>query len=137
MSLILMDAFPAVPGTDTVPSRRTTADGTARLAERIRAELGALLGGVDEEEIASLAQVFDNNATLRIRHNYGTFGGETLILVAEEGKRADFSAETLWQPHLTRQASTVPLPCAHSDMARPDMLARAWEAIAEWLHTRS
>ncbi|MGW8767424.1 amino acid adenylation domain-containing protein [Streptomyces sp. NPDC055815] len=138
VSLILMDAFPAAPGAGSESGAEAASEaGRERLAERIRAELGPVMGGVDEGEIASLARVFDNNARLRNRHAYGTFGGDTLILVAEEGKPADFSPTALWQPYLTRPASVAHLPCRHSDMARPGMLGPAWDAIAEWLRARS
>ncbi|MEU0171620.1 amino acid adenylation domain-containing protein [Streptomyces iakyrus] len=136
VSLVLMDAFPPIPGTEAVTPRSDAADGPARLAQRVRAELGPVLGGVDDDEVALLARVFDNNATLRDRHAYGTFGGDTLLLIAEEGKPADFAFESLWQPYLTRQITSVRLPCGHSDMARPDMLGAAWEAMSEWLATR-
>ncbi|MEU0213322.1 amino acid adenylation domain-containing protein, partial [Streptomyces canus] len=137
VSLILMDAFPSVPGAGSEGGAEAASEvGRARLAERIRAELGPVMGGVDEGEIASLARVFDNNARLRSRHRYGAFGGDTLILVAEEGKPADFSPTALWQPYLTRPASVAHLPCRHSDMARPGMLASAWDVISEWLRAR-
>ncbi|MEU6688495.1 amino acid adenylation domain-containing protein [Streptomyces sp. NPDC046832] len=135
VSLVLMDAFPPIPGTQAAPPASDAADGPARLAQRVRAELGPVLGGVDDDEIALLARVFDNNATLRDRHDYGTFGGDTLLLIAEEGKPADFSFESLWQPY-TRQLTSFRLPCGHSDMARPDMLGAAWEVMSEWLATR-
>ncbi|MFG2379325.1 amino acid adenylation domain-containing protein [Streptomyces sp. NPDC048504] len=136
VSLVLMDAYPPIPGTDAATPRSDGADGPTRLAQRVRAELGPVLGGVDDDEVALLVRVFDNNATLRDRHAYGTFGGDTLLLIAEEGKPADFSFEGLWQPHLTRQAAAVRLPCRHSDMARPDMLGAAWDAMAQWLSAR-
>ncbi|MFJ7339904.1 amino acid adenylation domain-containing protein, partial [Streptomyces sp. NPDC101110] len=136
VSLVLMDAFPPIPGTEAETPRSGAADGPARLAQRVRAELGPVLGGVDDDEVAQLVRVFDNNATLRDRHAYGTFGGETLLLIAEEGKPADFSFESLWQPYLTRQITSIRLPCGHSDMARPDMLGAAWEVMSEWLATR-
>jgi acyl-CoA synthetase (AMP-forming)/AMP-acid ligase II/thioesterase domain-containing protein/aryl carrier-like protein len=136
VSLVLMDAYPPIPGTDAATPRSDGADGPARLAQRVRAELGPVLGGVDDDEVALLVRVFDNNATLMDRHAYGIFGGDTLLLIAEEGKPADFSFEALWQPHLTRQAAAVSLPCGHSDMARPDMLGAAWDAIAQWLSAR-
>jgi thioesterase domain-containing protein/aryl carrier-like protein len=136
VSLVLMDAFPPIPGTETAAPTSDAADGPARLAQRVRAELGPVLGGVGDDEVALLARVFDNNATLRDRHAYGTFGGDTLLLIAEEGKPADFSFESLWQPYLTRQITSVRLPCGHSDMARPDMLGAAWEVMSEWLATR-
>ncbi|MEV0126817.1 amino acid adenylation domain-containing protein, partial [Streptomyces sp. NPDC050703] len=140
VSLVLMDAYPPIPGTDPARPRRDGADGgdgPARLAQRVRAELGPVLGGVDDDEVALLVRVFDNNATLMDHHTYGVFGGDTLLLIAEEGKPADFSFESLWRPHLTRQATAVGLPCAHSDMARPDMLGAAWEVMARWFSGRS
>ncbi|MEU6278652.1 amino acid adenylation domain-containing protein, partial [Streptomyces populi] len=136
VSLVLMDAYPPIPGAGTATPRNDGADGPTRLAQRIRAELGPVLGGVEDDEVALLVRVFDNNATLMDHHAYGTFGGDTLLLIAEEGKPADFSFEGLWQPHLTRQVSVVRLPCGHSDMARPDMLGAAWEAMAQWLSAR-
>ena len=67
VSLILMDAFPSAPGAGSegggdcsAPAAAAASEaGRVRLEERIRAELGQVMDGVDEGEIASLARVFD------------------------------------------------------------------------------
>ncbi|GLY85075.1 non-ribosomal peptide synthetase [Actinoallomurus iriomotensis] len=151
-SLILMDAYPpqregttALTGAEeddetaaaiAGAARAVPPDAVARLARRIRAETRQRLGGLSDDEVTLLARVFHNNATVRGAHRYGRFDGDTLMLVAEHGKAAEFSPDAMWRPHLAGRVTTVGLPCGHSDMTRPDMVALAGEAMAEWLNTR-
>ncbi|MCP9972097.1 amino acid adenylation domain-containing protein [Actinomadura madurae] len=154
VSLILMDAYPPYRGAATAvtgeeeddetaaaiaggdPARAVPPDAVARLARRIRAETRQRLGGLLDDEVTRLARVFHNNATVRGAHRYGRFDGDTLILVAEDGKPAEFSSEAMWGPHLAGRITTVGLPCGHSDMTRPDMVPLVGEAMTEWLSTR-
>ncbi len=154
VSLILMDAYPPYQGAATAvtgeeeddetaaaiaggdPARAVPPDAVARLARRIRAETRQRLGGLLDDEVMRLARVFHNNATVRGAHRYGRFDGDTLILVAEDGKPAEFSSEAMWGSHLAGRITTVGLPCGHSDMTRPDMVPLVGEAMTEWLSTR-
>jgi thioesterase domain-containing protein/aryl carrier-like protein len=137
-SLIIMDAYPAdrEDAATAVPRDHDAEGSVARLAGRIRDELGEMLGGLTDDELTLLARVFHNNARLKAEHEHGRFGGDTLILVADEGKPADFSAEKYWSPHLTRAAEVTHLPCRHSDMVRPDMIEPAARAMTRWIGTQ-
>ncbi|WP_433325333.1 non-ribosomal peptide synthase/polyketide synthase [Spirillospora sp. CA-294931] len=133
-ALIVMDSFPPEQG--AAPREISGGeDSVANLAQHMRDELGDMLGGLSDDELTLLARVFHNNVTLKAQHDHGRFGGDTLVLVADEGKPEDFSSEARWSPHLTRPATTVHLPCRHSDAVRPDMIALASEAITRWLAT--
>ncbi|WP_344549109.1 amino acid adenylation domain-containing protein [Actinomadura fulvescens] len=142
VSLIIMDSYPpeqggvapAVPRDEAVSS--ATEEDVAHLAQRIRDEVGDMLGGLSDDEVTRLARVFHNNVTLKAAHEHGRFGGDTLVLAAAEGKPDGFSADARWRPHLARPADLVQLPCGHSDLIRPDMIALASEAIVRWFHAR-
>ncbi|MEV8547791.1 amino acid adenylation domain-containing protein [Streptomyces sp. NPDC051572] len=152
VSLILMDAYPpgrlddsTVDGRDADEKRPTEPDGQghveagddAELVRRIRTDLGHLLGGFSDEELALMARVYGNNAKIKTEHLYGRFDGDALLLVAEQGKPTGISSYTAtWQPYITKEMSAVCLPCEHSDMMRPDMLASAWEVISQWLRSQ-
>ncbi|MFJ8332162.1 amino acid adenylation domain-containing protein [Streptomyces sp. NPDC094437] len=138
VSLILMDSYPPDPAavrTGAAPGAGELAaqDVDAGMIARVRSELGDRLGGFTDPELLVMARIFRTNTTLRDEHTFGRFDGETLVLVAEEGKPADFSAEALWRPYLTGPVLTVHVPCEHSDMARPEVLEQVWHAIAAWL----
>ncbi|WP_344142228.1 amino acid adenylation domain-containing protein, partial [Polymorphospora rubra] len=133
VSLILMDAYPPEDGTAPAPALEAASQLDTDTVARVRAELGDLLGGFSDEELLRMAAIYRNNAALRAGHTYGRFDGDTLLLVATEGKRPDFSVEGRWQPYLSGLVTTVGLPCAHSDIVRPDMLGLVWEAVAAWL----
>ncbi|MFB7620583.1 amino acid adenylation domain-containing protein [Kitasatospora sp. NPDC056181] len=139
VALVLMDAYPpdpadapAVPG-GPAGGTGDDAGAVAALTGRMRAELGHLLAGFSDEELALMAGVYRNNAAIRAGHGFGRFDGDTLLLVAEEGKEPGARQADLWEPYLSGRLTTVGLPCSHSDMARPEMLELAWESIARWL----
>ncbi|MCX4771938.1 non-ribosomal peptide synthase/polyketide synthase [Streptomyces sp. NBC_01260] len=134
VSLILMDAYPPMAtGSSDVRSGDAQPGDDAGLADRIRAELGHLLGGFSDEELKLMARAYHNNAAIKDEHEFGRFDGDALLLVAEEGKPAGISHTAPWEPFIERRISVVCLPCEHSNMVMPDMLAMAWEAISDWL----
>jgi thioesterase domain-containing protein/aryl carrier-like protein len=139
VSLVLMDAYPPDrrdPGENDDETPAVAPDAVERMARRLLTETGQRLGSLSEEEAMRLARVFHNNATVRREHEYGRFGGDTLILVAEDGKAADFSPDAMWGTYLTGRATAVGLPCGHSDTIQPDMIALSGEAIVQWMSAR-
>ncbi|WP_308402064.1 alpha/beta fold hydrolase [Streptomyces shenzhenensis] len=138
-ALVLMDAYPFERtaddqghGTVAGPGQKTD---VAQTLEELRAEMGHVLGGLSDEELALLAGVYHNNGYLMSKHEPGRFDGHALLLVAEEGKTASTSHGAKWKPYISGEISEAVLPCNHHDMARPDMLERAWSAMAEWMRT--
>jgi thioesterase domain-containing protein len=132
-ALILLDAYP--PGPDTPGP--DTPDELARAADAVRREAGHLLGAeaatVTEELYQRVARIRLNNAALGRGHQPGLFRGPALLLIAAEGKPADVPAADRWTDYVSGAIAEVPLPCAHLDMAQPEMLARVWPATSAWL----
>ncbi|MFI1997039.1 alpha/beta fold hydrolase, partial [Actinoplanes sp. NPDC020271] len=143
--LVILDAFPTTPSGPPAPVEEDEGEGEGegeiivmdveaslrRAAARVREEVGDLLGGVSDEEVRHIAEVFRNNSKLRQAHRLKVFGGDLLLIsagVRKEGRNPD---GTLWRPYVRGEITEVELPCAHSDMMLPDMLRQAWEIIAE------
>lgn len=62
------------------------------------------------------------------------------LLVASGGtkqvKQRQFLHEALgrlWGPNVSGQITEVHLPCPHSELFQPEMLAPAWSGISAWL----
>jgi thioesterase domain-containing protein/aryl carrier-like protein len=122
---------PAAPDPEADPRKNPE----LRLA-RLREENGALLGGLSDDELMLLLRVFRNNAEIMGEHVPGRFGGDALLLVADESRPADSATAERWRSHVAGEIAEVRLPCKHSDMVRPEMLGQVWTAIANWLTMR-
>jgi thioesterase domain-containing protein/aryl carrier-like protein len=107
-----------------------------RIAGRMREEVGEVLGGLSDEELYLLAKLHNNNTTLRRQHRASTFDGDMLLFVPETTGEDDHPDRRRWEPYVSGEISQVSLPCKHSDMIRPEMLPRAWAAIAAWLDAK-
>lgn len=133
--LVIMDTYPAfeeehletvqTPIAETETETEPEVDG---LAARYRAEDGALLGGMSDEELRRGVRVGRNNVRIRRAHRLGTFGGDVLLFVAEDSRHRGAGAH-LWEPHVRGRITEIAVPCAHSDMVRTDMLGLVWAAI--------
>lgn len=109
------------------------------MAARFREEIGEVIDGISDDELRLIAKIFRNNTAMRRRHQPGVFGGDLLLIVAEAGAESDPPDERLrlWEPYVRGAMTAVGLPCRHTDLMIPEMLSRAWQAIAEWMETRS
>jgi amino acid adenylation domain-containing protein len=125
--LVVMDAYPTSSGAE---AERTP--DLAELTTTMRREGGAIMASISDEELAVLARVTLNNLMIRRTHEFGRFGGDLLVIAAAETE--DDAAAERWTGHVGGQVSGARLPCPHSDMARPDMLAEAWNIVAGWLN---
>ncbi|MET8831838.1 amino acid adenylation domain-containing protein [Streptomyces sp. NPDC004610] len=124
-------------------------------AARIRQEVGGIIDGITDEELLLIQKIFRNNTTLRRKHESSVFEGDLLLFVAQgeageageagesgdgDGDRRDVpdldERRQRWEPFVQGTISTVGMPCKHTDLMLPDMLSRAWEAIAAWMETR-
>jgi thioesterase domain-containing protein/aryl carrier-like protein len=153
-ALILLDAYPAQrrpeseanheegmsakdpdergPDTETRDSAGTEAEDSrmALLIEQTRREAGEVLGAISDDELAVLAQTFQRNTHMRNMHEPGRFDGDTLLFVAAEGKQGDTSAVERWEGHVSGSITEIGIPCTHSGMAKPEMLAQIWSEIS-------
>jgi len=123
---------------DTYPPQRppgeAAADGAAappltRRLDLVRREVGNVLGAISEEELLLLADIFHKSVLLMETSEFRRFDGDMLLLVASGGNT---SAER-WEPYVSGEITEVHLPCPHSELFQPDMLARAWAGISGWL----
>ena len=122
-ALVLLDAYPRDAG------QSQAADAPNEDLDVLHEQRDRMLAAVSEEELAALMRVMENNARILCNHQSRSFDGDAeLIIAAEANPRAEMAAD-LWRPYVTGQIRERRLPCRHSDMSRPDMLARAWRAI--------
>ncbi|MCX4831819.1 hypothetical protein OG746_24060 [Streptomyces sp. NBC_01016] len=108
------------------------------IAARFREEIGEVIDGISEDELLLIAKIFRNNTEMRRRHELGVFDGDLLLVVAEDGGENATPDERLrlWEPYVRGSIAAVGLPCRHTNLMLPEMLSRAWQAIAEWMETR-
>ncbi|MFE5596777.1 amino acid adenylation domain-containing protein [Streptomyces sp. NPDC056549] len=108
-------------------------DVRAQRLRELRADMGAVLGGISDEELSRVLRVFENNSRLRVEHRAGRFGGDALVVVAAEGKATDVPWAQRWEPYISGEITEVSLPFAHADMMQPDTLGQVWTAVEGWL----
>lgn len=101
------------------------------LAAKLRAENGALLGGMSDEELRRGVRVGRNNIEIKRQHRLGVFEQDLLLFVAEDARARDFGGH-LWESYARGKITEVDLPCTHTNMVQPDMLGRVWAAVAAW-----
>ncbi|MEV4567554.1 amino acid adenylation domain-containing protein [Nonomuraea sp. NPDC049419] len=130
-ALIVLDQFPA--GHDPDADLEDADAELERLTEVVRRHAGDVLGAVTEEELVRFARVFHNNLTIGRTHDYGTFDGDLLLVVAEHGRPQDEPTTERWRPYVSGKITEVRLPCEHNDMNQPGVLAQVWQAASAWL----
>jgi thioesterase domain-containing protein len=147
-ALVLLDAYPSqvadadaeaaaeAAAADPTSVERWRAQEVARVAEEAREQVGAVLGGVTEQELAAYAGVFVNNMMLIGGHAPGRFDGEALLVVAAEGRADDAPDAAAWAPYIAGPIAAPRLALRHADMARPERLTEVWQAVSDWLATR-
>ncbi|MFJ9154764.1 amino acid adenylation domain-containing protein [Streptomyces sp. NPDC102270] len=108
-------------------------DVRAQRLRELRADMGAVLGGISDEELSRVLRVYENNSQLRVEHRTGRFGGDALVVVAAEGKATDVPWAQRWEPYISGEITGVRLPFAHADMMRPHTLGQVWAAVEGWL----
>ncbi|MGX7672481.1 hypothetical protein [Plantactinospora sp. DSM 117369] len=68
------------------------------LSAKLRAENGALLGGMSDEELRRGVRVGKKNIEIKRQHRLGVFERDLLLFVAEDA-RARNSGGHLWEPY--------------------------------------
>ncbi len=105
--------------------------------DNIRREWGYILEGVSDEELATLARIYQNNGRIMYAHELRRFEGDLLLIAAIRDKPADVSGVARWKPYVSGEVSESALPCEHAEMVRPDMLAQVWDIASAWLKLES
>jgi thioesterase domain-containing protein len=147
-ALVFLDAYPAdsqraggpapgdQPAGETSDESQEAMDpdaGLSKVVAWMRQEAGQVLGAISDDEYLHLAQIYRKNALIKRSHQHGRFDGDALLVVATESRTADTPTGQRWRPFVTGEITEVPIPCTHTDLARAEMLGRAWAAISDWL----
>jgi thioesterase domain-containing protein/aryl carrier-like protein len=152
-TLVILDTYPAEQDADPVavgeasrnageadrsddPASSSASgenDVRAQRLRELRADVGAVLGGISDEELSRVLRVAENNSQLRVEHRAGRFGGDALVVVAAEGKATDVPWAQRWEPYISGEITEVSLPYTHADMMRPHTLRQVWAAVEGWL----
>lgn len=148
-ALVMLDAYPAEQDADPAavgeasrnageadrsddPESSSTSDENDVRAQRLRelrADMGAVLGGISDEELIRIMRVFENNSQLLVEHRTGRFRGDALMVVAAQGKATDVPLAQRWEPYISEEITEVSLPLTHADMMRPHTLGQVWAAV--------
>ncbi|WP_369221098.1 amino acid adenylation domain-containing protein [Streptomyces sp. R39] len=152
-ALVMLDAYPAEQAADPAvvgeaprnageadrsdDPASSSADGEdaerAQKLRELRADMGAVLGGISDEELIRIMGVFENNSRLLAEHRTGRFRGDALMVVATADKPTDVPWAQQWEPYISGEITEVSLPFAHADMMRPHTLGQVWAAVEGWL----
>ena len=146
VTLIIMDAYPVAPAGEPPSESRPDPD-LADMMAMMRREGGAILATISDEELSVLARVTLNNVRIRRAHEFSRFDGDLLLIAATEDEAnepepapgdpaPDEEPAARWAGHVSGTITAGRLPCPHSQMAQPDMLALAWDLVSGWLASR-
>jgi thioesterase domain-containing protein/aryl carrier-like protein len=111
----------------------------ASVLDLVRREAGNVLGAISEDELLLLADVFHKSAMLAEIQEPRRFDGDMILLIASIGKESEpaeddsSSGASHWEDYVSGDITEVHLPCSHSDILRPEVLAEAWSAVSAWL----
>jgi amino acid adenylation domain-containing protein len=148
VALIVGDAYPLPPrgeaADQTPPPGEEAREGgpkpsdpaamKARTLDRVRGEVGNVLGAISEEEVLILADIYYKSSILATTQEFRRFDGDMLLLVAAVGKKDGISLTAArWEPYVSGEIEKALLPCSHVDLFQPEMLGEAWSAISAWL----
>jgi thioesterase domain-containing protein/aryl carrier-like protein len=135
-ALVIMDTYPPAHRGE---SDLAEEDMLARLKDRVRREQGHLLGSISEAELDMLARVNFNNGKITLEHEFGIFNGNALVIASTAGKTRELIAGDVakWNPYVHGEITVADLDCEHTEMTRPEMLARVWSDISAWLGLES
>src|SRR5262249_5514820 len=105
----------------------------ARMMERMRQEAGIALGAITDDELRVLVEVRLRHQEIGDGHQPGRFDGDALLFSAAQGRRDGAPTAELWEGYVSGAITEIRVPCTHSDMVRPDMLAQVWSGISAQL----
>jgi thioesterase domain-containing protein/aryl carrier-like protein len=138
-ALIIGDAYPPQPRGEEAGRPPSPEEMQAYVLDRVRREVGNVLGAISEDELLLLADIFYKSRVLAGTQEPRRFDGDMLLLVASIGKESEqedddsSSFARLWTDYVSGDIAEVHLPCSHTDLLRPEMLGEAWSATSAWL----
>ncbi|MBP2479713.1 amino acid adenylation domain-containing protein [Crossiella equi] len=131
--LFVLDAYPPTGRSGVAAVEPSVEDALAVFAaDRDPNALAAL----DEAHLAAMTEVMRNNARLMWRCAPPVYQGDLVHFTAASGQPAEGLSPRDWAPFVTGRIESVPVPCAHDDMARPEPLSHIGSVIAQRLTAR-
>jgi thioesterase domain-containing protein len=126
-AVVVLDAYP-VPDED-----RGAMGAEDELAES--EVLGALdraraLGVFSDDEFAAVVRVWQNNSRLQHTYQPHELDGDLWVVSSATAFRDGIE---WWRPHVTGDVLRYRLNCQHSEMLRPEMAERVWQAVERWM----
>ncbi|MFH9044693.1 amino acid adenylation domain-containing protein [Streptomyces mutabilis] len=135
-ALVLLDQNPAVADPEAEPLEAPSEvpdELLASLTEMVRHQAAGALGATTDEEYENIARVLVNQRHIQRRHEHGRFEGDVLLITADREDRADPVTEEAWRPYVSGEIHRTGVDCVHHEMGTPDVLAKVWSAVADWM----
>jgi amino acid adenylation domain-containing protein len=124
--LLLLDAFPAVPGE---PSDFDDEHARALLSY----EGPGLAEILDETHRDRVINVIRNNVQLRRHCEPPSYRGDAVIFLATANKPNHSMWPDLWRPYISGDLKVVPVGCGHYEMLQRSSVARIGQVVDEEL----
>ncbi|HLU27627.1 MAG TPA: alpha/beta fold hydrolase, partial [Glycomyces sp.] len=152
----LMDSFPKGPAGDDSPilDEREFYEGIltlagydvraesfddafepGRIAELLKRQ-GGILGGIGENQVARLYDVFTNNSRIVRKYVPGRFDGDVHFFLAMLEKSPEMLDASVWEQFVSGVVDVRPIASRHDDMTQPGPLSEIGQSIAEKLADR-
>jgi thioesterase domain-containing protein/acyl carrier protein len=135
------DAFPRGqedeprPDLEDVP-RRDQEDMLRPDQEAVLLRDQGFFAAMSDEEFAMFQRDLNNSEVMQHAHVPRKFDGDALLVVSTKGEHGDSGSRLgveRWRPYISGEISEVQVPCVHTQLIRPEMLAKAWRGISAWL----
>jgi thioesterase domain-containing protein len=91
---------------------------------------------MSDEEFAMFQRDLKNSQVMQHAHEPRNFDGDALLVVSTKGEHGDSGSRLgveRWRAYISGEISEVQVPCVHTQLMRPEMLAKAWHGISAWL----
>ncbi len=132
-ALVVVDTYPAEDEPEVQTRQEPDPDDElTHLLDTVRQEAGRVLGAIPDDELVTLARIFQNNGALRRRHRFADYEGGMLLLVAGHDRPEGTPTAARWRPYVAGPIVEHRLPCRHAELGRPENLERIWDAVEQW-----
>jgi thioesterase domain-containing protein/aryl carrier-like protein len=136
-ALVIMDAAPGA--TSGAPAALPETPGSVSRSPNqgdMLARDGAVLAAMSDEEFAMYERNLKNSQEIQQAHKPRKFDGDALLIVSTKSEDAGSALNRgteRWRPYITGEISEFQVPCAHTQLMRPEMLAQVWQGMSTWL----
>jgi amino acid adenylation domain-containing protein len=140
-ALVIMDAAPG--GTRVAnaapPETSSSAPKSPDQEDTLPRDQG-FFAAMSDEEFAMFQRDLKNSQVMQHAHEPRKFEGNALLVVSTKSEHADAGfpgGADRWRPYISGEISEVHVSCVHTQLMRPEMLAKAWHGISTWLGLES